>query len=303
MPTVRTSVGDLSTLIPSFHRHLRATNRSPKTQKAYLEAANQLDAFLREAGMPTEVTAIRREHVESFIEHLLSLRSASTAATRYRGLQQLFRFLVDEGEITESPMARMSPPSIPEAPVPVLSTAELRGLLKACEGKRFEDRRDTAIVRLFVDGGLRVDELASLKLDDVDFDANVAIVEGKGRRTRSVPFDDKTAMALDRYLRMRRQHKRASEPWLWLGIKGRLTDSGVAQMLRKRGAAAGIEGLHPHQLRHTMAHRWLAKGGSETGLMRVAGWKSRQMLQRYGASAADERAREEHRRLAQGDEL
>ncbi|MGH9224453.1 MAG: tyrosine-type recombinase/integrase, partial [Acidimicrobiales bacterium] len=166
----------------------------------------------------------------------------------------------EEGEITASPMARMKPPTVPESPVPVLSDDELRRLLAACEGRGYEERRDAAIIRLFLDCGLRLAELAALKLDDVDFDYGVVHVVGKARRPRSAPFGSKAAQAIDRYIRARAKHPMAAQPWLWIGGKGRLTDSGVAQLLERRSLKAGLGRIHPHQLRHTFAHAWLAQG-------------------------------------------
>ncbi len=253
---------------------MQAAHLSANTIANYRYAAERLHAHLVAAGMPTDVGSITREHVEAYIAHLLATSSSSTAATRHRGLKQFFGWLEEESEIPASPMARMRMPKIDEKSVAVVAPDALRRLLDTCSGRSFDDRRDTALITLFVDSGARLTDLA-------DVDLGAAHVLGKGRRERALPLGTKAIKALDRYLRARGVHRNAELPNLWLGRAGTLTTRGIQKLIRRRSTPTSSATPSPTSS--------ASAGGNKGDLMRLAGWKSRTMLNRYAASAADEK--------------
>lgn len=288
----------IGSLLDDWAISLRAQAKSPLTVLSYRQVAESLGAYLAEKGMPQEVSTVHREHVESWLADMHNRLAPATVARHYRSAQQLFRWLVEEGEIEASPMARMHPPKVPRKNVPVLSDEDVKKLLAACPATTFEGRRDAAVIRMLLDTGCRASELIGLRVQDVDLARGMAQVVGKGGDERTVALGPKTSEAVRRYLRMRTRTGRGAEEALWLGKKGKLSDSGLRQMLERRGKDAGVEGLHPHRFRHTFVHRWLSAGGSEGDLMMLGGWRSSQMIQQvYGRSAAAARAVEAHRRL------
>lgn len=292
-------------LVTSWERSLKATNRSEQTIRHYLTAAWALGAYLTEQDIPLAVERITREHVERFLSGLRDTgRKPSTLAARYRGLQQFFKWLLEEGEVSASPLAHIRMPRQEDTDPPLMTAEMVQKLLKTCAGTDFASRRDTAMIRLLIDTGMRAGALAGILVADVSLDEQTVTVHTKGNKTRVVPFGLRTTAALDRYLRIRPRHPRASEDThLWLARFGGLSYWGIHDILNRRAKAAGLPHIHQHMFRHGFADLWLASGGQEGDLMAIGGWEDRAVMARYGRLRRDARARDAHRALSPGDRL
>ncbi len=295
-------VQTLADLVESWKLHLDEAV-SPATVKLYVGAVAELSSYMQSQGVPPVLSETTTATIEGCLAAIRGRTTSSTADTRRRGLVQFFKWVVEVEEMMspdDNPMRKVRPRKVVEKVVESLPDEVVKALLKDTSAKTFRDIRDRAIIRIFLDSGGRLSEIARLGVDDVDVSRRIARVIGKGGRERDLPLGKKACIELNRYLSWRSSHEHAEESALWLGLKGALTPSGIYQALRNRAARLGYE-VHPHQFRHTFSHHFLANGGNEHALAHLNGWTSTQMVQRYARSTQAQRAREEHRQLSPGD--
>jgi site-specific recombinase XerD len=293
-----------------WDRSLRSGNYPETTRYNYLLAATQLAQYL--GSVPDanhaleDPTVVTKAHVESFQAWMIETRSASTALNKHKGLQQFFKWLMfDEEEIDRSPMERVKQPKTQKKLIPIIRDDDTKKVLATCKGKDFINLRDEAIIRMYYNTGARLAEVGNLELGDIDLNTDSVRYCGKGSKDRRVRFGLKTARAVSRYLRAREKHVASDLSNLWLAERGRrpLASNGIKIMLKRRGAAAGLCGIHAHRWRHNFAHEWKRAGGDTGDLMLLLGWTSDDMPRHYGASAAAERAQETQLRMGIGENV
>ena len=286
---------------------LRAENKAPGTVALYADGATR---YLRWCADGDHLP-MSRAALNSWIAVLLDTGAASgTARIRQLAVRRFACWLTAGGEIPTDPFPGVKAPRVEPPLVEPLTDDELRALLATCAvaedvcaEETLHHRRDEAIIRLMFETAIRSGEVTSLQLDDLDLIGRlITIRRGKGARGRVIPIGQATTEALLIYLDEREKHPLAHTPDLWLGSRGRqFGREGLMRSLRRRAQRAGVQGFRPHRLRHTAAHRWLAAGGSESGLMAIAGWTRTDMLVRYTRARASERAAVEARRLNLGE--
>jgi site-specific recombinase XerC len=175
-----------------FERDLTALGRSPRTVQNYREACEQLADYHK----GFDLLSVSKAGIQKYLLEVRLLHSGATEQNRYRSLHRFFAWCEAEELVERSPMAGMSQPRAERKTIPVPHAEDLRKLLAACAGPDFEAVRDTAIIRVLADCGLRLAEVTNLTLADVDrLKAQLAVL-GKGRRWRHMDYSVTTGKAL-----------------------------------------------------------------------------------------------------------
>lgn len=283
----------LNDLAEDWRYDLKAQNLAPRTITGYISVITGLSEFLENP----EVTEVRSRHIKRYIIHLIDTEYRDSSIRRFfTTIGIFFNWAVSEGEIKSSPMQGVKAPEVSPKLTAVLTAKQTERLLSVFTGQTFNDRRNQAILHLFKDTGMRLEEMTLIKVENLDIILQQVRITGKGRKDRVVPFTDRTTLLLRRYLRARKEHRHSDSEYLWLSRQGNARISTVEKAVRDAGKETGIT-VHPHMFRHTFCHNWLEKGGQERTLMALMGWESTAMLAIYAKSTAQTRAIKAYRDL------
>ncbi|GAA1084609.1 tyrosine-type recombinase/integrase [Nocardiopsis metallicus] len=291
----------LSSLVSEFLEARTVDGLSTHTIKHYRISLRHFTTY---AGGDTTPEDVTRKTVRGFLAHRREAGdAASSLASRHAALSTFWTWLVEEEEATVNVVKKVARPKDKIKPVPLVTEETMHALLKVEARSTFLTFRNRALLYVLWDTGVRVGELVSLNLEDINWDSQILTVRGKTGE-RVVPFGKATGVALRRFLRRREQHPGHEDTRLFIGARGALGEAAVFRMLRSYGKVVGVPGLHPHAFRHTWVHNLLEAGATILDVQMLGGWSSpEQVLKRYGLFGKQARAIRAHRRLSPGDRL
>ncbi|MBU1233552.1 MAG: tyrosine recombinase XerC [Proteobacteria bacterium] len=245
------------------------------------------------AGLPKDldVKAIEAIHIRRFVVALYGHNSAATVGRKLSALRTFFRFLLREGFIETDPIIGIAGPKVGKYIPVFLTVDEMFRLLETPDRKDRFMLRDLAILELLYSTGMRVAELVSRDILNLDFETEMLRVTGKGNKERLVPVGRPALEAVRGWLplreqlildRARRGRKTEREALFLNGQGGRLTSRSVERMVKNYGERAGIpQTVTPHALRHSFATHLLEMGADMRSVQELLGHASLSTTQRY----------------------
>jgi tyrosine recombinase XerC len=292
-------IGIVQKYLDEFYSYLRHERRySDHTLQAYHSDLTQFCEFLVEftgqniLDTPHRLPTLDLLTIRGFANYLHRRGlNKSSIGRKLAAVRSFCRFLCRQNHISQNYAELVPTPKLPKKLMEVLQPDEIDHLLEAPVESGSVAMRDLAIWEMLYATGLRVGELSSLKPQDVDLEGRSITVIGKGKKERMVLFGEKAAAALEKYLAIRSEFIRNTDPgFLFLNLQGkRLTETRIRQILRKRTRELGIfKKVSPHTLRHSFATHLLTSGADLRFIQELLGHSSLSTTQKYAHLKIDE---------------
>ncbi len=271
-------------LIEQFENHLNTLNRSPNTVKSYVRHVKHFMDTIT-----ISVKKINKQHIENYIAEFYDKQySSNTISMKIRSIKRFFEYLEQTDQIFIDPSEQIKEPREKQTlPKDILTIEEANQLLEQPDLSMPIGIRDRSIMELFYSTGIRLDELCSLKINDVDISAEIVRVNnGKGQKDRIVPMGDYAAKFLDKYITKVRPHLTRFCPInenLFVNMFGHPIDGqSVYVMIKKYSQKAGInKEVSAHTFRHTFACLMLKNGADIRAVQKMLGHERLYTTQRY----------------------
>ncbi|MFH0769228.1 MAG: site-specific tyrosine recombinase XerD [Chloroflexota bacterium] len=253
---------------------------SGNTVAAYNNDLSQLASFAEEnASKRGMIPSWANFSRHDMLNYLLNLKernyTATTQARKVAAAKSFFNFMVAEGNLKDNPTGNVHSPSLGRPLPKPISVSQVRHLLEQPTKLAMpEAKRDRAMLELLYASGMRVSELVSLNLDDIDIDGGFVRCFGKGSKERLIPIYRRAALAVEEYVKEARPRLAAtSEKALFLNRRGeRLTRQGFWQILKGYAKAAELgKEVTPHTLRHSFATHMLSGGADLRSVQELLG--------------------------------
>ena len=273
--------------IQAFEEYLRDVKKTSKnTQISYKRDLVQMEEYLRGQGI-TEPAKVTKTSLNSYILFLEKNGKASTTISReLAAIKAFFHYEFSNGRIRRDPAELLKAPKVEKKAPTILSVEEIQSLLAQPEGKTAKEVRDKAMLELLYATGIRVSELVSLKVEDVNLSVGFLVCRDE-HRERTIPFGKEAGQALAVYLESARREllKGRESQWRCTNCSGQaMSRQGFWKIIKYYGEKAGIQSdITPHALRHSFAAHLLRSGADIHAVQAMLGHSDMATTQVYAA--------------------